>query len=234
MDLGVGPPPERAPCFLFSFSGSRMGRPAEEPVPAGGLWDRGNGKWAISALRAPFLFWSVQPPPRPHRDCRAGGSPAGGWGGAEPLGRGEGSQPRKPGFTSQFLAGFELPLIKSPRGSPPLDPQGGGGWLTCPGLPVRLSCWESWGERRAGPPLLAIAPLGGPCDPHPRVFILVASSPFSDLEAENQRRPWPLAEHRAAPVASRACGEGGGGRGSPNPCSRPEWRVGHSGLLGRL
>lgn len=61
MDLGVGPPRENPPHFLFSFSGWRMGRP-EEP---GSRWRAvgrpGNGKWAIDSLQAPFLFWSVQP-----------------------------------------------------------------------------------------------------------------------------------------------------------------------------
>lgn len=66
------------------------------------------------------------PAPRPHRECSAPGSPAG-TPGPEPLGRGEGVSPGKAGIHQSVLCWFRIAPHKSPRGSPPLIPQGGGG-----------------------------------------------------------------------------------------------------------
>lgn len=156
-------PPRELPSFLLFW--------LEEGVSLrGGCGGPGNGP---STLRRAHSYSSLQPrlpafpPPHPHPECLAGGSP-GGWG----VGGGGSSGPRvstvKAGIHQSALGWFRIAPHKQPRGSPPPAPKEGGGWLTCPGLPVRLQCREIWGERRAGPPGV----LG---DPHPRVFILAAS-----------------------------------------------------------
>lgn len=103
--------------------------------------------------------------------------------------------------------------------------------LTCPGLPVRLPAGRFGVRGEQGPPCW-LSRSQGVLVTHTPEYLSWSPLPRSQtwkLKTREDHGPW-LSTGLHLLLLELA----GRGEGSPNPCCRPEWRGGHSGLLGRL